>query len=108
MPRGTKKLIPLDKPSTLKQREKDGLAAFAAWMGAKSGRGAWLAARTGMNVASISRMKSGLTRITMEAAILIELGTDRALKAEQLCPAQAMLIALFRGQEDVPEKLNGT
>jgi hypothetical protein len=82
------------------QADIDGREALIAWLGAKTGRGAYLADRTGFDVATISRMKSGFTRITLEAAVLIELGTERALKAEILCPALAGVIKKFRSAED--------
>lgn len=88
------------KPAVLTPEEILGQLYLESWLESKTGRGAYLSRRTGMDVASISRMKNGFTRITLEAAILIELGTDRALKAEILCPSMAEVIKRFRNTED--------
>lgn len=102
MPRPKNK-APAPKSRKLIQAEIDGVAALHSWLGAKPGRATYLAKRTGINTASISRMKHGFTPITLEAAILIELGTAHALRAEQLCPSMAMLIRMFREQAATDE-----
>jgi hypothetical protein len=63
MPRGTKKLI-AKAPKEMMQAELDGIAALSAWLDAKLGRGAYLSKCTGMHPSSITRMRSGATRIT--------------------------------------------
>lgn len=95
MPSSTKKTVP---PLTL--AEIIGRDLLAVWLAAKHGRGIYLSERTGIDVASISRMKSGLMRITLEAAIRIEIGTSRTLRAEILCPSMAYMIKRFRNKKD--------
>jgi hypothetical protein len=94
MPRPTRRKQ--TKSNELRKAEVDAADALSAWLSVKQGRGAYLSRRTGMLEASISRMKSGHIFISMEAAVLIEIGTDRALLAEQLCPSMAMVIRKFR------------
>lgn len=55
-----------------------------------------LSARTGIQATFLSKLanKPGQV-IALETAILIELGTDGELRAEDLCPARADVIAQF-------------
>jgi hypothetical protein len=101
MPRGTKKLI-AKAPKEMMQAELDGIAALSAWLDAKLGRGAYLSKCTGMHPSSITRMRSGATRITSEAAILIEINTNRALRAEALCPSMADPLRMYKGELPLP------
>jgi len=73
-----------------------------AWIDEKYGRGLALSQKTGINVATVSRMKNGLMRICLEAAIRIELATGRALRAETLCPSMASTIKRFRNKKGEP------
>jgi hypothetical protein len=100
MPRPTRRKQ--TKSNELRKAEVDAADALNAWLSEKPGRGAYLSRRTGMLEASISRMKSGHIFISMEAAVLIEMGTDRALLAENLCPSMALMLRMYRGAEPIP------
>jgi hypothetical protein len=87
------------KSKKLKQAESDGVAALYAYLKAKPGRAAMVARRTEMNPATITRLSHDKAPILMEAAILIELATDRALLAETLCPSMRHVLGIFRVSE---------
>jgi hypothetical protein len=87
------------KSKKLQQAESDGIAALHAWLKAKPGRAAMVAKRTDMNPATLTRLSQGKAPILMEAAILIELATDRALLAEVLCPSMRYVLGIFRMSE---------
>lgn len=92
MPRNMKKPAYIEKNDDLIQAEKDGQAKLYAYCRAKAGRQAELSRLTGMIPAVISRMANGHTPVSMEAAVALEVASNGALKADELCPSKAGLL----------------
>lgn len=93
MPR--KKLMP-PKSQELQAAEKLARKTLLNYFKSVPGRQQQLAEQTGIWPESISRMAHGHTQISVEAALRIEVATAGQLKATQLCPAAAAILAAYK------------
>lgn len=86
------------KTPELLAAEKAAADLLQAFNRAARGNAAMLARTTGIKPSDISKLAAQKSprAFSMEQAILLDLATDGALKAEKLCPAQAAQIRAFR------------
>lgn len=85
--------------------QKKARAALQNYFRSKSGLQIQVSRATGIAQAILSNMANRDDYpIAMEAAILIELATEGALKAEQLCPARADVIQRFLASREVSKE----
>lgn len=94
MPQGARRMT---EETRLLADEEAGRSALRK---ACRGRGAQaeLCARSGIDRGALSRMISGETGITLEAALALDIATAGALAAETLCPSRAHLLAALLRQ----------
>lgn len=93
MPRSAiKQRLGVTKTAELLEAEQAGRVMLNSYTRAKQGNQTVLARKTDLLPGTISKMCSGGTQISMEAAILIEVATEGALRTEQLCPGRAELL----------------
>lgn len=88
--------IAVKKSADLLQAERDAASVFDAWCRSHTGRAAELSRKTGINDATICRMRACKQPIDLTAAILFEIATNRVMVAENLCPSMRGILRLYK------------
>lgn len=91
MTRTTRQAPP--KAPELIAAEARGQAALRAYFDRKIGLQSLLAEATGLHNSSLCRMSRQQAAISFEDAVLIDIATKGELRAEDLCPSRADLLA---------------
>lgn len=86
----TRNRVPKSEQQLLE--EKAGRQALRSWLKEETGRQARICKSSGILPAVMSHMANKETHINLEAAILIEVASEGALKAEVLCPSRAEVL----------------
>jgi DNA-binding transcriptional regulator YdaS (Cro superfamily) len=94
----------MPKPPELVAAEEAGRMALRTYCRAEPGRAANIARYTGLLPAVLSRMANKDTHINLEAAVMIDVATDGAVRAEVLCPGRAELLGQFLRMREVAQE----
>jgi DNA-binding transcriptional regulator YdaS (Cro superfamily) len=89
------KINPAPKDSDLAEAENQASAALALYLRSLVGRHTATARATGIHPPSLTRMSQGKQPITLDAAVLLDVASGGALRAEVLCPSRAKVLAEF-------------
>jgi DNA-binding transcriptional regulator YdaS (Cro superfamily) len=87
-------------PDTL-QAEQEAAEALTVYFERGLGHQAMLVRATGIPAPVLCKMGKGRYPVSLEQAMLIDLASNGELKAEQLCPSRAALLATFMLQRAV-------
>lgn len=88
----------LIKTPAMLEADERGRLALVAYCGKRRGQQARLCMATGIDKGALSKMCGGGYGIGLEVALILEVATAGALKAEVLCPSRANLLSAMLRQ----------
>lgn len=85
----------IETTPAMRKAEEAGRNALRRYCKARGAQAA-LCHQTGIDKGAMSRMISGRYQISLELAVILEVATEGALRAEVLCPSRAHLVKALR------------